>query len=289
MVALATLLAGAFYFGKSSTQVASISAVSQYPTGASIPPSNAPDARPPHKKPPVAVQPTQTGSMSIREMKLGSLPPLDKPLASQISDLKDRADHGDTDAAVKLWSALQQCDQVLKASSDIDNVKSIPGLGRARLEQQANTLEACAGVTQAQITERYRLLANAAAAGNPQAQYHYAMAGPDAVGGVSEALRNPDEWREYHEEARSYLESLAQQCSPDAITGLMNSYSNGDWLVARDPAQATLFFLVGAKVNNADRQDWINQHIGPYSRGLTQDQLNYAGEQAAKFYSQNCH
>lgn len=225
----------------------------------------------------------------VRDLNLGSLPQLDKPLPPQIPELRERAEHGDTEAAVTLWGLLERCNNTLKESGKVDHIKD-PKMRQAELERQSRSLDNCEGVTATQLAERYRILEQAAALGDPQAQFHYALAGSDVFGGTSQALRHPDEWLTYLDTAKSYLEGLAQQCSPNAIENLRYAYSFGNQMYEPDTTKSLMYYLVSTKISTEPPRDpaFAQRILNLQEKGLTFDQINLAKQNAEIFYKSNC-
>lgn len=282
---VAALIAGALYLGKSSAPPAPTSVTSPQAAGASVSLPAKPTAQP-------SISPSRikaASTASVRDLDLGSFPQLDKPLSPQIPGLRERAEHGDTQAAITLWSFLDSCERALKENSKVDHIKD-PHYRQAELERQSRSLDNCEGVTATQIAERYRFLEQAAAMGDPKAQFRYAIAGSDVFGGTNEALRHPDEWHAYQDIAKSYLEGLAQQCNSTVILNFRNAYSFGNQMYEPDTTKALMYYLISTKLNTDPPRNpaFAQRILDLHEKGLSPDQITSAMQNAENFYNENC-
>ncbi len=245
-------------------------------------------------KPTAHPAPSTVAASSVRTKQLGSLPPLNKPLAPQIQTLEDRAKSGDTESAIALWYGLEQCAGITNGAAEADlnlmkkgydndkNARPPDYTGRIR-----DLLTNCADVTGPQMAKRFDWLRAAAEQGDPQAQYLYAHAGTEAVGGDMEALRDPQKWAEYRDTANSYIEGLAKQCSGDAIADLAHSYTFGTAYYSPDIIKAYVFRALSVRLSNLPENS-AKQYLEQLSPKMSADQVNQAAQLAGQFYGQYC-
>lgn len=251
-------------------------------------------------KPPLPLKPVSSSTNrpttpAQRAASLGSLPSLDNPLAPQMHALEERARNGDTTAAIALWHGLQQCARLTNGGAEAelklakqgyDNSKATPPDPSGEIRA---LLANCENVTGAQMDQRYGWLKSAAQAGDPQAQFLYAQSGPDAIGGTEEALRDPQKWEEYREEAISYMDDLTKQCYLNAITDMASSYYFGNAYYPKDAVKAYMFRLLvtqlGDKPMPAAAKD---QYLQQASSKLSSEQIAAATQLANNFQQQYC-
>lgn len=216
-------------------------------------------------------------------MLLGTMPTLNRPLAAQLADLETRAKQNDAEAALALWSGLHQCNE---ATSDL-RLRQVQEGDQQIAAIEAKALDNCKDVPAEMLQNEYQWLKLAAALGNPQAQYQYAEAQADAIGGERAALHNPHQWQEYRDTAMSYLDDLAKQCNPTAINFLWYGYGQGIQLMAPDLAMSYKYLSVAYKIDPAGGAATVRA-LDTLAAKLGQDQSAALNRSADQFYSQYC-
>ena len=221
---------------------------------------------------------------SLRDAQLGSMPPLAEPLAARVSDLETRANSGDTNAGLELWYGLEQCRSVM-SDSELHFLRNAdPKQAAAFAEGDARILDNCKDIGSAQIDARYSWLKQAAALGNSQAQFFYALAGTSAFGGVDAALRNPSDWVDYKDTAAKYLTDLSEQCDPYSIANLHYAYARGTQMYAPDQSKSYFYALIGQLINPPG----VPAALELDRQGLTPQQVDQLTRAAGEFYQAHC-
>lgn len=242
---------------------------------------------------PVSASTKRPSTPAERAVALGSVPSLDKPLAPQLPALEEAAKNGDAHAAISLWRGLQECMGLTNGSAEAAlKVKKFDNSDAAPTDfsnYYRRLLVNCENVTGPQMDQRYDWLKMAAVAGDPQAQFLYAQAGPDAIGGTTEALRDPQKWEEYREEAISYTDGLAKQCYLDAITDMASSYYFGNAYYPKDAAKAYMFRLLVTQLEDKPMPAAAkDQYLQQASSKLSSEQIAAATQLANNFQQQYC-
>ena len=156
--------------------------------------------------------------------------------AAYIAAHASQARTGDSKAAYQVYQAESVC-----ASSD-----DTPPEFRspAELEQfqreRARLQQLCANVTPAQIQERMQFLAQAAHAGNAQAQIDFYMEGPNGKPADASQDSADPQLLQWKADAVAYLKDAAAQCDHFALSLLSNAYASGD-VEAVDPKLAMAY------------------------------------------------
>ncbi|MDR2011968.1 MAG: hypothetical protein LBQ20_02735 [Rhodanobacter sp.] len=216
---------------------------------------------------------------------------LDQPLVGKLmADLEDKANHGDADAATQLWYYLDRCKEV--ASEDNSkNIESLqqqdsqldPQMISMMLQGETALFNNCNGITAEQMDSRYQWLKQAAAEGNPQAQYFYATDGVQMFEGQDEASRDPVAWDDYKNTVINYTNDLSAQCDLNTLAFLEGQLQYGGQLFEQDTAKSLFYSNVIALLNNEGRDvpaDVVS--------GLSQADMDTAASDASNFFASNC-
>jgi hypothetical protein len=245
-------------------------------------------------KPPRLLAPAKVTDQphSRRDAKTGSISQqLEQPLAGKlIADLEDKANHGDTDAAVLLWHHLQECSTVLSDAISsrivaLQQPDNKMGGEKTDFEMQMwnDLFDNCKNITNEQLNSRYDWLKKAAQEGNEQAQFFYATEGARAFAGTDEASRDPAAWNDYKDTAVNYINELSEKCDPYAIGFLENQFARGGSLFDKNGAKSIYYSNILSLLYNTD----VNVSADVVS-GLSPEDMDAAANDASSFFASNC-
>ncbi|MCC4596652.1 hypothetical protein NRY95_08080 [Xanthomonas campestris pv. phormiicola] len=159
--------------------------------------------------------------------------------AAVVQQLLPLADKGDARAALTIYEKLSPCISLASMSVNESQLLAYKEAGideRAVFESLRQRRFDCEGSKDI-LAQRGRQLAQAAAAGLPEAQLLYATDSEAIIGNREEALKNPEKVIEYKSRSLSYLNSLVAAGSVDAMIALSGMYS-GSSLMSEDPLRA---------------------------------------------------
>ena len=179
---------------------------------------------------------------SGRQVDLGGLTVL-----AYIAKWNSLARAGDKDAAYKVYLAAAVCasnDEPAPAFNDDAGLKQF-------LQQREKLLALCQGVNSAQLQERLTFLAQAARAGNVEAQIDYFMEGP--YGRDTDLAKSADDpvVQQWKTEAVKDLKAAAGQGEPFALALLAQVYAAGE-LLPRDEKLSLAYKVAEADARNSN-------------------------------------
>ncbi|PXV56887.1 hypothetical protein SAMN04487785_10910 [Dyella jiangningensis] len=189
-------------------------------------------------------------------------------LSDSIQQLAKRAAVGDGHAAAQIYAGLSAC-QALK--------------NRQSLSYGSH----CSGITNDDLASTGKWLDLAASLGDGEAQYAYAVGGFDAVVGVQNAQKHPEQFKAYQARAKQYLLDLADECNFDAISMIASSGGSDGIVFGSDASTAYKFQLVREQLitgpQNIDRT--YRSHLESKLTGM---QVDDAQREATKFILHHC-
>jgi len=189
-------------------------------------------------------------------------------LYDSIQQLAKRAAAGDGHAAAQIYAGLSAC-QALK--------------NRQSLSYGSH----CSGITNDDLANTGKWLDMAASLGDREAQYAYAVGGFDAVVGVQNAQKHPEQFKAYQAKAKQYLLGLADECNFDAISSIASSGGSDGLVFGADPTTAYQFQLVREQLVNGP-QSIDRDYRGHLERKLTGAQVDSGQRAASQFVAHHC-
>jgi hypothetical protein len=154
-------------------------------------------------------------------------------LKEVLASLAHRAEAGETLAAKAIFMGLAQCEA-------------------AKAHNAEDTFQAhCIGLTQSDYAQTGKWLAQAAQAGDDEAQYIYAQSAHTYVLGP-DADKDPAALASFKTTARSYLLALAEKCNIDATYAIANDAAGSGFLYGDDLADGYKFAVVSETIVRPD-------------------------------------
>jgi hypothetical protein len=192
-----------------------------------------------------------------RALELGGL-----TLAQYLDARSTAARQGDLRAGYETYHALSVCalrDEALPEFRD-------PAEREALRQERAELARQCAAVSPAQVQERMRFLAAAAAAGNPAAQIDFYMEGPSGRPYDADRAADDPAVRAWKAEALAHLRDAAAHCDRFAM-GLLSTLHDTGTLAEPDPALSAVYAVAAAAarhraVTEAALQEQFGEALG---------------------------
>lgn len=201
--------------------------------------------------------------------------------------MKAKATAGDDEAAVQLYVDLRTCSDVLKRGEEFvrSNGANVPDEVRNPTRQTLEKeFENCKGISQEDMRNFVEWLDMAAKRGDYQARIMWVDSFFDDKDSTW-MIQHPDEVKEYKGRAMDYLNQLAGECSPDALSMLIGQYYRMGILTEKDPYKAYQYSLIYDQVSPGN----VNgNNLPDMERSLSSSQVEQARAAAGKFYDRNC-
>jgi len=206
-----------------------------------------------------------------------------RPLATRLDEYKARARAGDGNAAYMLYGDLGMCALFIDDPGRIHDEKS----GTREEIREAirwnnhieKMLKFCKDVGISDLNSSAHWLEVAADLGNPMARIVLADSLDRLIGGVRQAIRDPDMVKQLKDKAVIYLNELASQCNINAISSLAIDYRDG-WLFEKNGVTAMSYYMVLDKIG-------VPRPSGNLPK-IAESEFISAEKKADIFFSRNC-
>jgi hypothetical protein len=192
---------------------------------------------------------------------------------SFLTKVAPTARRGDAMAAYRVYQAEAMC-AALDPLTRMDVSQADAETRTTHVAYVAQMTEACAGVTPAQIEERFGFLDQAVRAGNEQAMIDYRVEGPNGRDIATFDPRDPllTAWKK---DSNAYLQQLAAKGDQDAWSLLAQDYENGI-VVDRDLGAAITYWTALQISRKPDADPLSIDFIGDMAKQLTEAEVQQA-------------
>ncbi len=274
------VVAGAIWYGLTSTPKASIGPASPSDSASHRVPSSSRDAALPRSATTTSA-PSSPANRAIRIRQLSGkafavedFGPIPSGTVDQvIAELSPQALAGDATASYGIFLKLNQCADVTRRASRGANLGVAADVAKACMDMPAET-EASSS----------KWLSLAAEQGNIGARLLYSADSESALGGPAELLRDPDRTKEYKQKATGYLQEMASQGNVDALLQLGNAYHAGV-LVDGDLVTSRAYFEA---VRLADPSIVPALQVSTLEKALSAQQLSMALRKGNQIHDSCC-
>ncbi|MFC4821584.1 hypothetical protein [Dokdonella ginsengisoli] len=219
--------------------------------------------------------------------RIRSILPTDHSIKDGLEAMKAKATAGDDEAAVQLYVDLRTCSDVLTRGEEFvrSNGANVPDEVRNPTRQTLEKeFENCKGISQEDMRNFVEWLDMAAKRGDYQARIMWVDSFFDDKDSTW-MIQHPDEVKEYKGRAMDYLNQLAGECSPDALSMLIGQYYRKGILTEKDPYKAYQYSLIYDQVSPGNVN---SSNLPDMERSLSSSQMEQARATAGKFYDRHC-